>query len=423
MQLPLTKQQEGLWFDYKVNPNSNSYNTALQIHFKSGLDLERFKKSVNIAINFFPSNRTKFSETNSEGIKQSISSSCEIDYLEFEDIRHDKKQSSYDLALERAREKWQKPFNLESDIPFRAHLVKYSDQGYVFTASIHHIIIDGISGLILCDSIILAYNSYDGNINNVVEILKQKFNQADVGDYLAEYNKAEYAHKIDVAKNYWQERLKNSNLILDIHGRNINFDMKEIRFSLGKERYELIKKYAKSYKTTSFIVISTLYAILLYRYFGQKDITMGYPANIRPDNLKDIFGFYVSVFPFRVQINGQETFDELVNKVTFEQKQDRDHLCLSMDQIIGLINNSNSSEAKDFNVYVGQTVFTCHPSSKMNGVETDIRIFQGVTKNDLDFFYDPKTGEHCQVLAPSRGEEGTESAARGQSVEGGVCNG
>lgn len=42
---PLTKEQLGLWFEYKLNPNATNYNAYIIHKIKGDLDINRFVKA------------------------------------------------------------------------------------------------------------------------------------------------------------------------------------------------------------------------------------------------------------------------------------------------------------------------------------------------------------------------------------------
>ena len=164
--------------------------------------------------------------------------------------------------------------------------------------------------------------------------------------------------------------------------------MEEERFSLGKERYDAIKKYAKENKTTPFLVISTLYGVLIYRYFGQKDMSIGYPVNIRPKGFSDALGDYVSIYPLRIQINQQDNFKNLLARTSTEQKEDRKNLYLGVDDIIESLGRNVSK--KDFNIVCGMTML-CDSSLSMKNTEIEVEISSGMEKRDLDLLFDLAT--------------------------------
>ena len=49
----LTRQQQGLWVEWKRDANDISYNTCVQVEMEGELDVERFKQAANNAVGHF----------------------------------------------------------------------------------------------------------------------------------------------------------------------------------------------------------------------------------------------------------------------------------------------------------------------------------------------------------------------------------
>ncbi|MEM6545455.1 MAG: hypothetical protein AAF680_11150, partial [Pseudomonadota bacterium] len=45
--LPLTREQEALWVEWKLSPTGVSYNTCVQTKLRGDVDIERFAKAAS----------------------------------------------------------------------------------------------------------------------------------------------------------------------------------------------------------------------------------------------------------------------------------------------------------------------------------------------------------------------------------------
>ncbi|MFX7824947.1 hypothetical protein ABTK20_21360, partial [Acinetobacter baumannii] len=52
-----------------------------------------------------------------------------------------------------------------------------------------------------------------------------------------------------------------------------------------------LKTFCKQYKTTPFLFFTSILSVLIYHYWRQKQITIGYPTNIRPIGYQKSLGF------------------------------------------------------------------------------------------------------------------------------------
>ena len=50
---PLTRQQQGLWVEWKRDPNDISYNTCVQVEMEGELDLDRFMSAAQNSVDHF----------------------------------------------------------------------------------------------------------------------------------------------------------------------------------------------------------------------------------------------------------------------------------------------------------------------------------------------------------------------------------
>ena len=58
------------------------------------------------------------------------------------------------------------------------------------------------------------------------------------------------------------------------------------------------------------------FQVLLYRYSGQEDITVGAPvANRDQSGIEGVIGFFVNTLALRVDLSGQPSFKELLRRV------------------------------------------------------------------------------------------------------------
>ena len=78
----------------------------------------------------------------------------------------------------------------------------------------------------------------------------------------------------------------------------------------------------------------SLFSILLNRYWGQEELTICYPVNIRPKGFQNAAGFYVSVFPLNININAKQSIIELITDVTNKRTQNKNHENLTFPEII-----------------------------------------------------------------------------------------
>src|SRR5262249_43550961 len=97
---------------------------------------------------------------------------------------------------------------------------------------------------------------------------------------------------------------------------------------LDAERLTELKRLGQEHQASLYMTLLSGFAVLLGRYSGQDDITVGSPiANRQEAQLEDLIGFFVNSLVMRVRLNGEESFSELLTEVrrtTLEAYQHQD---------------------------------------------------------------------------------------------------
>ena len=129
------------------------------------------------------------------------------------------------------------------------------------------------------------------------------------------------------AKTYWRQVLLDYNIRKQM---NLPFDRKlppesirtgqglsiEIRFE--RHIVEQLVKYASDLNTTLYQVCLTMYYIFLFKLTGgQRDLLVGivHANRYRPE-LQHLVGMFANTLPMRIRVNPQETFEQVLGKVS-----------------------------------------------------------------------------------------------------------
>lgn len=354
---PLTKQQEGLWVEWRLHPENTSYNTCVKLRMKGDLDVPRFEQALKDVVAFFPSLRVYFTEEN--GLPyQRIADENTFD-LEFEDysVKGQNKETAQQRASaeEFLARKLRTPVDLTTFPIVRAGLAKTTDDTHYFIGLVPHMISDGVSAVLFLESTSIAYNKgYAG----LEEAYGDK--QKTWDDYFEETNQDENAWK--TAADYWQTRMDGAQHSVDFtHGQqeagNDIKTGKRVYFDIGAELSDKLKIYSRKQRTTLFSTLVGAFGTLVNRYYAQDDLLIGYPVNIRPPGYKHFFGFFVNIIPIRVDLSGDPTFDELVSRVSNSRKADKKFQTFPALDIVREIRKKQTGfDGRVFNVSMAQTV-------------------------------------------------------------------
>src|SRR5262249_49675962 len=88
------------------------------------------------------------------------------------------------------------------------------------------------------------------------------------------------------------------------------------RFEMSREVSEAIRGLSRGAGATTYMVLLAGVEVLLNRYSGQRDISVGTAiANRNRAEIEKLIGFFVNTLVMRVEVEGKERFSELVKRV------------------------------------------------------------------------------------------------------------
>ncbi|MEO1132516.1 MAG: amino acid adenylation domain-containing protein [Cyanobacteria bacterium J06639_1] len=314
----LTVAQLMLWLGQKLNPDEPLYNMAFSFTIQGEVDRDRFRQAFRILVERADVLRLSFDEQN--GIPyQSVRPSLTYE-LPFIDLSN---QSDPETALERwLGDRRTLKFDLKKQT-FDSALLKLSSDKYVWYFNQHHLITDNWS-------LSVAYQY----LQDIYASLSAR-NPADFPEIPSYLKYAEAVRDrqrspiYQKAVTHWQAQPSEGSEPVSLYGRTTSSPSARTQrtpYHLGSDRSEALKALAASPEARSLslhlsqfnLFITVLFAYL-YRVSGQTQLAIAAPAHNRPTpDLKETPGLFIELFPIRVDIEPEETFASLLEKVVRE---------------------------------------------------------------------------------------------------------
>lgn len=201
-------------------------------------------------------------------------------------------------------------FNLESAPLIKVLVATLTPSTHILYICIHHIAFDGFSRNILIKEISDLYQGIQ---------LDELFYQYK--DYAVWQNEQINSKEMRLSKEYWLKQFSNANFedelfidyprpkVMDFHGESLMFE-------LSPELTKKLNNLANELQVSLFIVMFTMYIILLKKYSGLSDITVGIPSvgRSKPE-FEQMMGMFVNTLPIRTYPSYQKGFTDLVVEV------------------------------------------------------------------------------------------------------------
>ena len=349
MEFMLSSEQIRLWIEAQRNPNASVTQIHLLYRYVGKFDTEKFIKSLKGILCSEVIFNLKFSLL--DGLPQCTIAPLEnhqVEYYELSNFVNSEKEE-VDYIENRANQ----PIDLLDSLPnYRMTIYRsLSDNAYYFSCALPHILVDAYSCDILLNKLADFYNGRSALGKYSAEGLLEK---------TAKFSFVKNDDLSGFSNDYWKEKIQHANLSLNL---NHLFSSKRYLDKEGSYSCEYTKltendflnfrSCAKELRTTPFILVMTIYSIILYRYTRQSTFSILYPVNIRDAEKKELLGYHVNLLPMVFDFDKNKTLSDLVQDLTLQRKSDKQHQTYAYSSI----KNLARKKTDDFNILCSQTRF------------------------------------------------------------------
>ncbi|MEO6638155.1 MAG: amino acid adenylation domain-containing protein, partial [Ginsengibacter sp.] len=312
LKIPLSFNQQSLWFIHQLN-GSRQYHLPTIIQINGDLNISALGKAFQQLVNRHEALRTIIDIDNENGDGHQFIKDAAEWRLEVKDA------ASLNWTSARVKtfisEFISSPFDLADDFMLRATVIREKTDQYILAMVIHHIASDRWSNNILLRELSNLYNSDICGIN--ADLTQLTLQYADYSIWQREHF---VGANVDKDRAYWKEKLDNIstlNLPLDFpRPVNHNIEGGVWRNSLDKKLKDKLHILATINDASLFITLLAAFKVLLYKYCGQNDICIGTPVSGRQyEGLEAIVGYFVNTLVLRSQVQGNDTFNDLLKQV------------------------------------------------------------------------------------------------------------
>ncbi len=330
--LPLSFAQQRLWFLEQLQPDTTTYIIPSAVRLTGELNLNIFEKSLNEIIRRHEILRTNFIIQEGQPVQIiSANSTLKIDKI---DLQHLDK-AEQDIAIIQDLKNAQNPFNLAQDLLLRVHLFQLKPSEFVVLLTLHHIISDGWSMEIFIRELISIYTAFCNHKPSPLPELPLQY--ADFAIWQRQWLQGEV---LDKQLSYWKQQLQGILPILQLpsdfpRSRLQSFQGDSQTFKISPHLTQQIKAFSQTEGVTLFILLLTVFKVLLHRYTGLEDIIVGSPvANRNRKEIEGLIGFFVNTLVLRSSLTGNPSFREFLQRVKQITWEAYDHQDLPFEKLV-----------------------------------------------------------------------------------------
>ncbi|WP_420630847.1 amino acid adenylation domain-containing protein [Candidatus Leptofilum sp.] len=311
---PLSVAQQGIWFLWKLEPDSPYYTAQGVIHLRGEVDVAILQRAWQTLIDRHVILRAKFGvDENGRPVQAFPQRQDELQLIDLTHLSADEREHYLKAFM---YEKGQQPLHLEKHNLLQANLFKLAEDSYDMPITFHEITLDlwGWSNMI--QDLGALYDGFRRGEDNPLPPLPLTF-----ADYVLWESEAITKTTLQTQEAYWQEQLAGELPVLSLptdrpHPAHPTFRGEAQAVMLDAELTAQLKALSQQQGATLFMTMLTAFNIMLRLYAGQDDLIVGAPlANRTRDHAEELVGFFLNMLPLRTKFSADPSFAELLAQV------------------------------------------------------------------------------------------------------------
>ena len=309
-EFPLSAGQKGLYILQKLNPEMTAYNVPLCFRINAKVDVEKLGEAWDYVLDQFPILTARVVEREG-GLSHILDDRCRTKMQQRVNDFADDEQ-----LLPFLRSQLKKPFDLNQGPLTRVELFTQDQRSSVLLITVHHIVFDGMSAMILLKSLLTFYDQLcAGRPVHVSEDLPgyQAFVAWEEA-MLASAEGAEHAR-------YWQAQLQGELPILELlpdlpRSESSAFENKTLVEELPAKLTLDIHNFTKAHSLRPSAVLLAAFQFLLHKYTRQNDIIVGMSVLGRAgQQFAGDVGYFINMVPIRTYCDEELKLSDLLQRV------------------------------------------------------------------------------------------------------------
>ncbi|MEV5593205.1 amino acid adenylation domain-containing protein [Streptomyces sp. NPDC052496] len=346
--LPLSYAQRRLWFQYRLEGPSPTYNIPLMLRIAGPVDEDALRAALGDLLARHESLRTVFRETGGTPQQVILDPATDPDAFDILSVTEDVPADPgafRALLKEGARHR----FDLTADLPLHVRLFRAGPAENVLLLLLHHVAGDGWSMAPLSRDVATAYDARRQGRAPQWAPLPVQYAEYTLWqrDFLGDPEDTDSVYGRQIA--YWREQLKGlpEEIALPFdrpRPQRASFRGDSITWEIPARLHQHLHALAGETGTSLYMVLQAGLATLFTRLGAGTDIPLGSPVAGRTDQaLDDHIGFFVNTLVLRTDTSGDPTFRELLQRVRSTALAGWAHQDLPFEQLVEALNPVRSA--------------------------------------------------------------------------------
>jgi amino acid adenylation domain-containing protein len=379
--VPLSFNQQRIWFIQKLEPDSAAYVIPLGLRVRGEVSASALEQALRAVLMRHESLRTRYLEQDGRPV-QLADPEPEL-ALAVEDLSGLGAGERAARVTQALREESRRPFDLTRGPLLRARLFTTGPREQVLVVGMHHIAADAGSIAILLRELAALVRAFArGEASPLPELPVQ------YRDYALWQRARLGAEEIERLLGYWRQHLDGLQTLALPTDRprpavqTQRGGLRSRRFADGLRAR--LWRLAAAEQATPFMVLLAALAALLSRLSGQAEVVVGTPiANRSLPELEPLIGLFVNMLVLRSDLSGDPSFRELVARVRTMAMDAYAHQDLPFERLVEALRPVRDQSRSP----LFQVTFVLHEAPPPTGVQEG-PVFERIPRETLSTHYD-----------------------------------
>ncbi|GAB2664196.1 amino acid adenylation domain-containing protein [Prescottella soli] len=382
-QLPLSPAQQRLWVIQQMEGDSAAYNFPIVLRLRGDLDASAFTEALADVVARHEVLRTVFDEHDGEPVQVILADARpEVAVVEAEP---DETPALVAAAVGR-------PFDLTTEIPVRATVIRIGQGEHVLALVLHHIATDEWSDRPFLRDLMVAYAARVRGAAPEWAPLPVQYADFTLWQRALLGEPSDADSLISGQLDYWAGVLDGAPEELALPADRTrparpSFAGGAIELDLDADTTGALRALAREHGASMFMVLHAASATLLQRLGAGDDLPLGAPVAGRAEQgLDDLVGFFVNTVVLRTDVSGDPTFVELLARVKDLDLAAFSHADVPFESVVERLNPARTLARNPlFQVMVGYHSRTADPAPSPDLALAPVSIEERTAKFDLVF--------------------------------------
>ena len=308
---PASFEQEAFWIGARIFRGEPIYNMASAIRLEGALDHEALEQALAAVLERHDILRTVLKMEDGALVQEILSAEpVQLSPLAVAGTTATEREAN---AIVAARSTVQSPFDMSGSPPVRLTLLRLSERDHILVATIHHSTADGWSRNIFFSDLLMSYDRIVTGEGKVPAAHGIRY-----GDYARwqrrRWDDGGFAGNLE----YWRRHMEDEPeaLALSEGGADADWHGGARTFTLSPDQTDSLCALSRGRQGTLYMTLLAVFHLLVQRHTGQRDSVIGtLMANRALAEIRNVIGCFSRILPFRMRLEGDPTFFELLDQV------------------------------------------------------------------------------------------------------------